>query len=288
MIKSFKYPEIKKEDRKYSGIAGNEINPSGDWSQYLPPDEEQRVNGVESSACYVEAQQATIAILKEYQYNIKDENYSARFNALLSGGTETGGDPLKAAYSIKKDGLIPQSMMDWHGIKSWEDFHSWKGVDKDKCIAKGQEEARLWDKKYYILFEKDDPLPLKYLRIRQALLRSPVPISVYAWAEKDGRYYKPEGAEDTHLTTAICVDVTDKNELIVRDTYKPFKKTLAPNTNPDFGMYWVIRQRSPQEMLENIQKNFIIILMQYVASLFTKIKRTAGEIIVATFSKKQD
>lgn len=278
MITSFIYPDIKPQDRKYAGIAGDIINPSGDWTKYLPPDELQGQNNVEPSSCFVEANQATIAILKEYQYGIKDENYSARFNALLADGTPAGGDPLKAAYSIKKDGLIPQSMMDWQGIDSWDDFHSWQGVEKDKCISKGQEEAREWDKKYYILFEKDDPLEVKYNNIRQALKRSPVPISVYAWLEKDGQYYKPEGARDTHLTTAIVLDIKD-NCLIIRDTYSPFLKTLAPNTNPDFGMYWSIKKRNPQEQVDFIKRSFIIILYDYVALLVKKISRVAGEIL---------
>lgn len=286
MIHSFKYPDIKLEDRKYAGIAGSVINESGDWSKYLTPDEEQARNGVEPSSCFVEANQAAIAILKEYQYGIKDENYSARFNALLADGTETGGDPLKAAYSIKKDGLIPQSMMDWKDINSWEDFHSWKGVDKELCITKGQEEARQWDKKYYILFEKHDPIELKYLLIRQALLRSPVPISVFAWAERDGKYYKPEGADDTHLVTGICMGITDKNELIIRDTYKPFIKILEPNTNPDFGMYWVIRKLSTEEILKNTQKSLIIKLLEYASLLLKKISRVAGEFVSGVFAKR--
>lgn len=282
--KSFIYPEIHKEDRRYAGIAGSIINPSANWTKSLTPDEEQSQNGVEPSSCYVEASQATIAILKEYIYNIKDENYSARFNALLSGGTESGGDPLKGGYSIKKDGLIPQFMMDWQGVKSWLDYHSWKGVNKTECIDKGQEEAREWDKKYYILFEKDDPIEVKYNNIRQALKRSPVPISVYAWLEKDGKYYKPEGVDDTHLV--VCIGITDNNELIVRDTYKPFIKTLAPNTNPDFGMYWIIRKKTPEEILNDTQKSLIILLLNYVTSLIKKTARFAGEIINATFSKR--
>jgi len=285
MINSFIYPDIKKEDRKYAGIAGDVINPSGNWQAFLPPDELQSQNNVEPSSCYVEANQATVAILKEYIYGIKDENYSARFNALLSNGTPTGGDPLKGAYSIKKDGLIPQSMMDWKGVFNFDDFHSWKGVDKEACIVKGQQEAREWDKKYYILFEKDDPIEVKYNNIRQALKRSPVPISVYAWLEKDGKYYKPENTRDTHLVTGIVIGIKD-NCLILRDTYEPFIKTLAPNTNPDFGMYWTIRKKSPEEILNATQKSLIIKLYELLVHLIKKSANIAGEIINSTLQKR--
>lgn len=283
MIYSFKYPEIKKEDRRYAGIAGSVINNSGDWEAYLTPFEDQNVNNVESSACYVEANQAVVASLKEYIYGIKDENYSSRFNALLSSGTESGGDPLKAGLSIKKDGLIPQSMMDWKDIKSWSDFHSWKGVLKDECISKGQEEAREWDKKYYILSEKDDPLEVKYNNLRQGLKRSPVAISVYAWLERDGKYYKPKGVDDTHLVKVIKVN--SDNSIVIRDTYSPYIKVLEANTDFDFSMYWILRKKSPEEILKDTQKSLIIILYEYIARLLKTASGLAGEIVEAVFKK---
>lgn len=282
LIHSFIYPEIKKDDRRYAGISGSEINSKGDWSDFLPPFEDQNVAGVESSACYVEGNQAVVATLKEYIYGILDENNSARFNALLSKGTSTGGDPLKAGYSIKTDGLIPQSMMDWHGVNSWEYFHSWNGVDKAQCLVKGQQEAIQWDKKYYILSEKNDPLEVKYNNLRQALKRSPVALSVYAWIERNGKYYKPQGARDTHLVMAI--GLTDKNEIIIRDTYKPYIKILEANTDFDFSMYWILRKKSTEEVLNDTQKSLIINLLKYVVILLKKIGNVAGKVLGRIFT----
>lgn len=285
MIRSFIYPKIDEQTRSYAGVAPI-INSSGDWTQFLTPFENQGENNVEPSSCYIEAQQSCIAILKEYIYGIKDENYSARFNALLSGGTENGGDPVKGALSIKKDGLIPQSMMDWKDINSWQDFHSWKGIDKGQCISKGQEEANQWDKTFRVVVEKDMPLKTKYDLLREELKRCPPPISFYAWVERNGKYYKPEGVRDTHLVDTIVLKVSDNNEITIKDTYKPFIKTLEANSDFEFAIGWSVRKRSPQEILNLQQKSLIIKLQEYVLFLLRKIYSVGNEFLSGVFSKR--
>jgi len=285
MIKSFIYPEIKDIDRQFAGVPSPVIKPDGDWKEFLPPHEDQRVEGVESSACYIEAQQAIIATLMEAMYGIKDSNFSARFNALLSKGTEGGGDPLKGAYSINHDGLIPQEMMDWQGIDSWQEFHSWEGVDKEKCLQEGKNFLNQWEMSYKIVFEQDAPLKTKYILLKEALKRSPVAVSVYAWVEKNGVYYKPKGVSDTHLTM-VAVSMNDKGQVIVRDTYYPYLKTLEKDTNFEFAIGWSVRRRNPQEQLDNIKKNFIIILYEHIANLIKRAYRVGGEVLAGVFSKR--
>ena len=287
MIKSFIYPEIKEEDRIFGGGLFTEpiIKPDGDWRAIKIPDEDQNVAGVESSACYIEAQQSTDASLKEFQYNILDENDSARFNALLSGGTESGGDPIKGALSMKNDGVVPQWMMDWGNyIKSWADFHSWKGVDKDKCLLEGKKDASLWDKKFKIIAEKDTPLKTKYINLREGLKRSPCPLSVCAWYEKNGKYYKPNGMRDTHLVKAEYVD--KDNSIWIKDTYFPYIKVLEPNTDFEFAMYRTINRK-----LEVIHRSFLEILKGMVILLQTfyeYTKKNMGDFIGSIFNKRQD
>lgn len=54
-INSFIYPDIKKEDKEYEfGAVVPVINPSGDWTEYLTPNEKQSQKGVEPSSCYHE------------------------------------------------------------------------------------------------------------------------------------------------------------------------------------------------------------------------------------------
>ena len=239
---SFIYPVITDTDRKFgASVSGPVLREDGDWRGFLPPTEEQRIRGIESSACYIEAQQHAVATLIEAQFGILDENYSARFNALLSGGTEHGGDPVAGAYSMNHDGLILDSSMPFgNEIQSWKDFHSWKGVSKSECIKSGKDYLKEWGLNYKIEVEREMPLETKYLILKEALKRSPVPISVTAWFRQGDVYIKPKGMHDNHLVEAVFVD--DQNRIYVRDTYDPFGKILSPNFDFEFAISWVARK----------------------------------------------
>lgn len=261
--RNFIYPEIKPEHYRFGADnAGPVLREDGDWRDFLPEEEEQDVNDVEPSDCYIEAQQHSIATILEEKYGIKDSNFGAWFNALLSNGTEYGGDPLKGADSIRGDGLIPESMRIWDEIKTWDDFHSWRGANKDLCIAAGQSFKNKWQVNNFIVFEKDEPVEIKYKKLREALKRSPVSMSVYAWdLAESGYYVKPEGANDTHLVTVVYLD--SENRATIRDTYKPFTKVLEPFFNSDFAMRHTVekkveaRKETFWEMIQSILKKLV-------------------------------
>lgn len=236
---NFLYPEIEHSDRVFGAnyLTGTVLRDDGDWRTFTPPEELQARNGVEPASCYVQANQHVIATLQEEQFNLPDQNYSERFNFILSSGTQNGGDPLKAGDSIRKDGMIPDLMLPFSSdITSWEKFASFESGSEQKCLEEGQAWLKTWKPNYFMLFEREDSLESKYTKLRQALLFSPCPISVTAWYLKDGVYVKPEGSRDNHLVEAVYVDVD--NCIWVWDTYAPFLKKLAPNFNSDFGMRW--------------------------------------------------
>ena len=249
MKQNFIYPEIKETDRVFGAtLTGKEVNPTGDWRQYLPPTEDQNVRGIESSACYVEAQQHAIATVQEEEFNLPDLNYSARFNALLSGGTEQGGDPIRAAKSIKYDGMIPDAMMPFGGdIQSWDDFHSFKGVDMNECKQKAKEWLDRWKVDYKIVAERDDPVEVKYENLKKALKIGVPSVSVSNYRQRNGRYYKLPNERDIHFVE--CVYVSDKNEITIRDTYSPYEKVLEANYNFDFSLLEIVEKKTYEEQL---------------------------------------
>lgn len=270
---NFKYPEITPEHYRFGSgeLQGTPLRPDGDWRDYLPPEEDQNVHGIESSACYIEGQQHTIATLEEEHLKEIDNNYSARFNALLSNGSEDGGDPLKGAESIRTDGLIPDAMMPFgDNIDSWDDFHSWKDIDESAARLAGKQYIAQKKLGYDIIFEKYDALATKYAKLRRALPYSPCPISVTAWYEQDGIYYKPEGAQDNHLVEAVYID--DQNRIYIRDTYSPYLKILAPYYNPDFGMRWSVEKKvlTPSQA-ETVKKNLLIALYEQLLLLYKQL-----------------
>lgn len=275
---NFKYPKLKASDRSYGVSLGQVIRESGDWRDFLPPLEDQNQRGVESSACYVEGSQHAIAITQEEEFGVLDQNYSARFNALLSDGTEGGGDPVEGGKSIKFDGLIPEELMSFTGIDNWDEYHSWSGVE----IAKAKREAEIfkdkWDLSFKILVERDLPLKTKYLELREGLKRSPVPLSVCAWYEKGGEYYKPEGKRDNHFVVGLYVDNQDRIHIL--DTYAPYLKVLAPKTDFEFALSWVVKKK-PYEQRAGIMKQIIAFLSQLIAKLKETPKKEVLPPVVA-------
>ncbi len=241
---NFIYPEIKKEDYLFGSgqLVGTPLRDDGDWRPYVGPEEDQNIRGIESSACYIEASQHAIATIEEEQLGEKDNNYSARFNALLSGGTPSGGNPLTGADSIRHDGLVPDNAMPFANyVGSWQDFHSWEGVNEQTIRVKGKEYLSKKKLGYDIVFGKFESLANKYIKLKQALNYSPCPVSVVAWYEHDGIYYKPEGMDDTHLVELVYID--EFNHPYIRDTYAPFLKKLEANFDFDFAMRWSVEPK---------------------------------------------
>lgn len=235
---SFKYPKI--TEKHYTFGSNKFIQPivvsDGDWRPYLPIEEEQNRRGVESSACFIEAQQHAIATLEERLFGELNNNYSARFNALRANGTEEGGDPLEGAESIRKDGLINEDILPFNeDITSWNEYHSYKGQSEALCISKGQEYLSKKTLNYDIVFERHESIETKYRKLKEALKYSPIPLSVTAWYRNDnGEYFKPEGSYDNHFV--LCVYLDENNCPYIWDTYSPFLKKLTPLYNSDFAM----------------------------------------------------
>lgn len=258
---NFVYPKIKDTDFRFGSrqLQGIPLRANGDWRDYTPPSELQNRKRVESSACYVEASQHAIATIQEEQFGAPDNNYSARFNALLSEGTPQGGDPIVGGDSIRHDGLISETTLPFENINSWEEYHSFKGANENECRREGKNWLVQWKPEYDIVITRHESVAVKYAKLKEALNYSPVPISVTAWYEKDGVYVKPEGERDNHLVE--CVYVDKENHPWVWDTYPPFLKKLAPYYNFEFGMRWNLTKLDGK-------KNWCVGLLKELTSFF--------------------
>ena len=269
---NFLYPVIPPTAFKFGSateVPAEILRPDGDWRDYIPEFELQRKNGVESSACYVEAQQHAIATIIEETFDIPNLNFSARFNALLSCGTPQGGSPIEGGDSIRHDGLINEMLLPFaDNITSWESFHSFEGGNETVCRKAGQDWLKSWAMKYDIVAERYGTIEEKFDLLKQALLYSPVPISVTAWWEQDGHYIKPIGMRDNHLCLALHCG--DDNVVTVLDTYEPFIKKLAPNFPSEFMMRWTVtkNEKIPTYPVKNIWETIIAT----IKALFKMIK----------------
>jgi hypothetical protein len=247
---NFIYPEITENDYRFGVVATPVIREDGDWRDYLPPEELQRRDGIESSACFIEAQQHIIATIIEEEYGIKDQNYSARFNMLYTDAAPFGGSPIQAAQSFRHEGLIPDSMLPFsNDITSWEEFNSWEGGNKTTCLAAGKQFLKRWALNWQIVFEIDEPKESKLEKLKKALKYSPVAISVPAWFSRGDVYFRPNEERDNHLV--MCVYMDD-NYLYVFDTYEPFIKKLDRNINPEFAIRWSVAKLKTEQASESL------------------------------------
>ncbi len=98
-------------------------NPSGDWTDYLPSGERQRLFNVDTMAC------VSFSLLNCVETQIKfltgqELNYSDRFLAKMSGTTIDGNYLWKVADSARKDGLVFQAAWPTPENYTWDTYYA--------------------------------------------------------------------------------------------------------------------------------------------------------------------
>ena len=89
-----------------SAVAYEEVNPSGDWSAFLPVGESQIGLYGDTLACVTFSALNCLETLQKFKGN--DTNYSDRFTAKMSGTTKNGNYLQAVANSIRHDGLVDE------------------------------------------------------------------------------------------------------------------------------------------------------------------------------------
>lgn len=204
------------------------LQPDGDWTPYLPKKELQNLNAIEPYACVSFTLLNCIETLIKKQYN-EDVNYSDRFLACISGTKEGGNSPNTVSEFLRKIGVVPQEVWPFdETITSFTKFY-------EKVPPKLYELAREFNEKWEF---KHEFVPNNSELIRQALQSSPLGISVPAWYERNGKYYRPDGVEDNHFTTMFKKDT-------VFDSYDSVIKELEPMSHSVIKRFYVRKKLSP-------------------------------------------
>lgn len=246
-----------------SGLAserfgGDEILPSGDWTELKCADEDQRKYGYDSNGC---ANFATIkpylmlAKLCKYDDFLKDA--SERYTGCHAGTSRIGTDPHIVAESIRKvAGLVPQEVMPWwEEVDTYEEFYNHKVASSllplGKKLLDRYEFGNEWVFPYGNRYTPKEKAEL----LRKALKRGTVAASVKAW-RKDGKYYtKNKGEKDNHWVTVLSLGKRAK----IHDQYTPFVKEL--DVDYDFNaakVYFLKRKEEKQRSFwSEIWDNFV-------------------------------
>jgi hypothetical protein len=224
------------------------LQPDGNWSQFLPAVEYQKKNGLETMNCSVYGTENAIETLMKRKYP-GEYDYSERYVGVLAGTSPEGGSPHTVAETIRKQsGLIPESLLPFdNSIQTWEQYYSPKPMTP-KYLVEGRKWLSQFDFKHEWVFNSNNyqGIATKQDLLKQALQRSPVAASVYAWVLKDGYYVKPPGVIDNHWVELYGYE--DGKCWYVFDDYDQTHKHLA--WDYDFGSakkYYLAKKLTPQQ-----------------------------------------
>jgi len=180
------------DDHYYLGggfIGTEEINPNGQWDNFLPPEELQSTDELETMNCTVFGTINAIEVLFNFLYR-ENKAFSERFIGVLAETTQNGNDPHKVAEVIRKSGLIEETSLPFSSdIDTWEKYY-FPNPMTVYLKRLGQRFLKQFEFKHEWCF-REATLEEKIKMMKEALKRGPVAISVYAWAtDENGISYK--------------------------------------------------------------------------------------------------
>lgn len=214
------------------GADAEVINQKGDWRPYDSTKELQRRNGLETQNCtnfgtYL----ALIALAKLKKLPLPD-NCSERYSGIGTGTTKQGNDPWKVIETIAtKIGALPETQLPFSDdINTWEEYYSPAKDTKEyrELLAQGEQVLRRLEIEPEWVIPPFATYDNKHDRLKRALTRGPVCVSVHAWEESEGFYVK--SGPDNHW---VWLTHFEGNNPVIRDQYQPFRKVLS--NDYDFG-----------------------------------------------------
>ena len=280
-IKGYIPDEYSEKDNVYG--SGQTPNPiileSGNWKPLLIPDEFQNKNGFDTFGCVSFSILNAYEKLAKLQYD-EDWNLSERFTYIVSDTIPgQGNSPREVAEAVRKLGVLAEKDLPFDElIDTIEKFNSPKPMDKQLL----KEALKFLDD--YIF--RYDFLPLKGINdikgdnevFRDALKRSPISIAVYAWAERDGKYFRPNPSPETTLTLLVNMNGEEKE---IFDSYAPTLKTLDKDFYIATALRFYLRKKTEEEKKAELQAslNLLQLALNWLATLIPFLKKKDKPIV---------
>lgn len=245
------FDTIKHDDYYLGGgfIGTQEIQPDGQWDAFLPTEELQNRNEVETMACTVFGTLNCIETLINHVFH-ETRNFSERFTAIMAGVTPAGGSPHTAAESIRSVGLInEESLPVTSEIDSWDKYYHPKPMDAS-LLHQARAFQIEFDFKHEWVFVASDNKTQRIAKIKEALKRSPVGLSVFAWSEGPNNIYQKLGGSNHWV---CCYGYTD-NAWKIFDSYDNTHKLYSMASDIEMAkLYWIAKQPKKLSLLDRIK-----------------------------------
>jgi len=204
----------------YSPLPKDVLQANGQWDEFLPVDEFQS-KVIETMACTSYGTTSAIETLVNRLFGT-EHNWSDRWLAKISGTTRTGNNVSIVCETLRKLGVPFQERWDYTpDIDSWDKFYE---VPPPKLYDHAKQDFKdIYEMKHEFVFPDEKSL-------KEALQYSPLGVSVYAWVQRDGLHYKPEGLIDNHW--CVLYGYEDGKYWKVFDSYDNTRKKLAWDFKP--------------------------------------------------------
>ena len=258
-----------------TGIAYQDRMAFGDWTKYLPSDEQQKglfdtmacvsfsaLNCVEAQINYLlseglvnTAQQKELADLgfigEDGLFNCSD-----RFTAKMSGTTKNGNYLTAVWDSIRKDGLLPEK--DWHfdlNKFQWDDYYC---EIPQELKDKAKKILDIFDFKYeFAVANTQDYQQAISTNIKQSPLQIAAPVCPN-WVARDSIVPTCGLTAAQHATMIYGFNCLELFRVL--DHYNPFAKKISWNYPIPFAIKGVVNIKQPVETPKQFQHEFTQVL----------------------------
>jgi len=216
-----------------SSLDETKINPSGDWSAYLPLKEYQN-KGLETMACVSFSALNCLEILLNFKYK-ENINFSDRFTAKTSNTTKKGNWMTIVGDSIRKDGLVLES--DYQSVwTNWDDYYQ---TIPDDALSKVI-------KNYKINYEWI--VPTNQDGLTEALKIAPIQVVVHAWDNQVNGIYQRTEKPLNHAV--VLINAVPGQYWEIFDTYDAVVKKLAWDYKIQHGFKYSITKNKMEFIKE--------------------------------------
>lgn len=254
--------EIKPEDYvfgAYTKIEGEPLQASGQWDMFLPQYERQYGTNFDTQNCTNYGTLNCIETLLNKQHPGDHHDFSERYTGVLTGTTRQGNQPHKVIEIIRKEsGLIPEARLPFdEGITTWDEYYSPDPMHPD-LLAEGRKLLDTHEIQHEWVFTSGS-INEKQEKLMKALQYSPIGVSVKAWREKNGLYYKDRGESDNHW--CMLYGYERGRYWKIFDHYDGGYKKLAWDYDFGFAKRYSIRVRTTQS-------SFLASIIQWIREVF--------------------
>lgn len=233
--------EIKPEDYIFGGTTKMPdviLKPYGQWDSELPVKELQN-KGFETNACTVFGTNNCIETLHICLMGF-EKNWSERYLAIEGDvNPNYGGYPEKVIEAARQKGMLLEDRLPFdETVKTRAQFYSPKPM-----IEPYISEAKQWLDDYEVLHEWVSPVTPEVLK--EALKRSPIGISVWAWSydPQTGYYVNPGKEQSNHWV--MLYGYVDGQYWKIYDHYNNDKKKLCWNYPFGHAKKYYLAKRPP-------------------------------------------